>query len=84
MGYNSVYGVGPLDNREPLYHSEPFWIEMNRHPLHDGILGSFVNNVSQVCLDIGMTTVDQMRIATRFGKFDYYAMAACNVSDVIQ
>ena len=33
MEYSSVYDQGgPLDDREPLYHSEPFWVETHRHP----------------------------------------------------
>ncbi|KAF4968546.1 hypothetical protein FSARC_4113 [Fusarium sarcochroum] len=32
MRYQNAYGKGPLDDREPLYHSEPFWIEVDSHP----------------------------------------------------
>ncbi|RPB14264.1 hypothetical protein P167DRAFT_543814 [Morchella conica CCBAS932] len=32
MTYSSVYNQGPLDEREPLYHSEPFWLEVNGLP----------------------------------------------------
>ncbi|KAG8683103.1 hypothetical protein FRC08_014527, partial [Ceratobasidium sp. 394] len=47
MTYSQVYGSGPLDSREPLYHSEPFWMEVAQHPGHLLKVATFVDNFSQ-------------------------------------
>ncbi|KAG8729955.1 hypothetical protein FRC12_020595, partial [Ceratobasidium sp. 428] len=47
MTYSQVYGQGPLDSREPLYHSEPFWMEIAQHPGHLLKIATFVDNFSQ-------------------------------------
>lgn len=78
MKYESVYGNGPLDSREPLYHSDPFWIEANRNPGYRSKTGTFFANYSQICVDWGKTNTDELRIATRFGPADIFVIADKN------
>ena len=84
MEYKAVYGQGPLDTREPLYHSEPFWIETNRNPGYQSKVATFVDNYSQVCVDLGKTDKNEIRIATRFNPANYYFFAGENISDIIR
>ena len=83
LEYESVYGNGPLDSREPLYHSEPFWIEANRHPGYQSKTATFVANYSQICVDLGKTSNSKIRIATRFDPAEFYIFAEKDVSNII-
>ena len=82
MTYSQVYGKGPLDSREPLYHSEPFWLEIAQHPGYTSKVASFVDNFSQVCLDIGSTDNSAMRVVTRFNSMQLFVVAGDSISDV--
>lgn len=82
--YNAVYKVGPLDEREPLYHSEPFWVELNALQHTRSKVASFTDNLSQVLVDFAQTQSNRVRIATRFGTMDHYVMAGDDVADVIK
>ncbi len=85
MTYNSVYNQGgPLASREPLYHSEPFWVETNRNPGYQSQVATFVDNYSQICIDLGKTAENELRIATRFDPADYYVIAAEDLSQIVQ
>lgn len=83
MEYESVYGNGPLDSREPLYHSDPFWIETNRSPGFQSKTGTFVANYSQICVDLGKTAPSETRIATRFGPADFYVIAEKDIPRIV-
>ncbi|KAG8758217.1 hypothetical protein FRC11_003979 [Ceratobasidium sp. 423] len=83
MTYSQVYNQGPLDSREPLYHSEPFWMEIAQHPGYQLKLATFIDNFSQVCLDIGSKNNSMMRVATRFGYMRMYVVAADTISKLI-
>ena len=83
MLYEGVYGQGALDPREPLYHSEPFWMEANAIPGYLSKVGTFVDNYSHVVLDIGMQSKDEMSLATRFNAADIYIMAGDSTQEVI-
>ena len=78
-----MYGEGPLDSREPLYHSEPFWIETNRHPGYQSKVATFIDNYSQICVDLGKTNKNEIRVATRFDHADYYVFAGKDISEII-
>lgn len=84
MRYNNVYAKGPEEDAEPLYHSEPFWIEVNRHPGYMSQLATFVDNFSHVCLDIGKTEDSLLQIATRFNSFQGIFMAGNDMAEVIR
>ena len=69
MRYQNVYGKGPLDDREPLYHSEPFWIEVDSHPGYRSQVSTFIDNYSHICVDVGVKDAGAIRVATRFNAF---------------
>eukprot|EP01127_Copromyxa_protea_P000298 TRINITY_DN10248_c0_g1_i1.p1 TRINITY_DN10248_c0_g1~~TRINITY_DN10248_c0_g1_i1.p1 ORF type:complete len:1044 (+),score=132.55 TRINITY_DN10248_c0_g1_i1:157-3288(+) len=70
MMYNQVYGSGPLDPKEPMYHSDPFFIEFQGAE-DKKCIGSFVANLGQICVDIGCTHAHRILIGTSFNTFDY-------------
>ncbi|WQF89176.1 Putative glycoside hydrolase family 31, galactose mutarotase-like domain superfamily [Colletotrichum destructivum] len=84
MKYQNVYGQGPLDDREPLYHSEPYWIEVDAQPGYQTQIGTFIDNYSQICVDIGMKDPTQLRVATRFNSFQGIFVAGDSIQEVIQ
>jgi alpha-glucosidase (family GH31 glycosyl hydrolase) len=79
-----MYGKGPLDDREPLYHSEPFWIEVDALPGYKSQMATFIDNYSHICLDIGMTDQNAIRVATRFNSFQCILVAADSMNELIQ
>ncbi|KXH41643.1 hypothetical protein CSIM01_13629 [Colletotrichum simmondsii] len=83
FNYRKVYGRGALDDKEPLYHSSPFFLEMNGTPNHRNVTGLMVDNYSQVAIDLGMNDSNTIGIATRFGTFDAYIMTADDVPKMI-
>ncbi|KAF8253320.1 glycoside hydrolase, partial [Wilcoxina mikolae CBS 423.85] len=84
MEYKGVYGNGPLDEREPLYHSEPFWIELNTHQNMKSKTATFIDNYSQICIDFGKNNGGKIRTGTRFGALHYYVITGDEISEVIQ
>lgn len=84
MKYQNIYGQGPLDDREPLYHSEPFWIEVDSQPGYRSQLATFVDNYSHICVDVGMKDQNAIRVATRFNSFQCIFVAADNMPELIQ
>ncbi|KAH7002467.1 glycosyl hydrolases family 31-domain-containing protein [Ilyonectria destructans] len=84
MRYQNVYGKGPLDDREPLYHSEPFWIEVDSHPGYRSQIATFIDNYSHVCIDVGMKEQNAMRVATRFNSFHCMVVAGDSMQDLVQ
>ncbi|MGC2398249.1 MAG: TIM-barrel domain-containing protein, partial [Acidobacteriaceae bacterium] len=84
MRYKQVYNQGPLDNREPLYHSDPFLVELNGTPGSDSVLGTFVDNPAQIFVDIGYLNSSRYLIGTRFGDFDVYLISGTNTAEVLQ
>ncbi|KAJ3536576.1 hypothetical protein NM208_g6658 [Fusarium decemcellulare] len=81
--YNKVYDQGALDPKEPLYHSAPFFLEMNRNPNFQNVNATLVDNYSQVAIDLGQTDAKRIGVATRFNTFDAYVMAADSVPKLI-
>lgn len=82
--YSGVYGKGPLDEREALYHTEPFWLEANAHQGMNSKTATFIDNHSHTCIDFGKTNSGKIRTGTRFGSLQYYVMAGDDVPDVIR
>ncbi|KAH6869776.1 glycosyl hydrolases family 31-domain-containing protein [Thelonectria olida] len=83
FNYHKVYGQGALDSKEPLYHSSPFYLEMNGTPDYRNVTGMLVDNYSQVAIDLGMGNSSTVGVATRFGTFDAYIMTADDVPKMI-
>ncbi|KAG8709571.1 hypothetical protein FRC09_000589 [Ceratobasidium sp. 395] len=84
MKYRQVYGQGPLDSREPLYHSEPFWMEISQHPGYLLKVASFVDNYSQVCLDIGSKDNSAIRVVTRIGTMQLCMVIGDHIGEIIR
>ena len=84
MRYYNVYDNGPLEDSEPLYHSEPYWIEMNALPGALSQLATFVDNYSDVKLDLGKTETTRLRIATRFNSFQCIFIAGDDIAQIIR
>ncbi|MBN2530396.1 MAG: hypothetical protein JXR76_28675 [Deltaproteobacteria bacterium] len=87
MRYQSIYqdaGNGALDTREPLYHSNPFFVEFNGTPdTPKGVLGTFVNNPSQILMDVCCTHKDQLRVATTYGEMDIVVFVGDTSKEVL-
>lgn len=76
MRYRQIYDRGPLDDREPLYHSEPFFYEFNGIPESHNVNAVLLDNPSQVFIDIGYSNSSRYMFGTRFGDLDYYVFLA--------
>ncbi|MDJ1185530.1 TIM-barrel domain-containing protein [Roseofilum casamattae] len=72
MRYRQIYDRGPLDNREPLYHSEPFFYEFDGLPGSCNVNAILLDNPGQVFVDIGYSNSSRYMLGTRFGDLDYY------------
>ena len=72
MRYRQIYNQGPLDNREPLYHSDPFFFEFNGVPDQKSVNAIFIDNFGQILVDIGYLNSSRYMFGTRFGDLDYY------------
>jgi len=83
MTYSSVYGLGPKDEREPLYHSEPYWLELGGIPGYRSQVSTFIDNYSQVLVDFLSNNSGQIKTATRFGELQYFVFAGDGVGELI-
>lgn len=72
MRYRQVYDQGPLDSREPLYHSDPFFFEFNGVPDKESVNAIFIDNPGQLFVDVGYLNSSRYLFGTRFGDLDYY------------
>jgi alpha-glucosidase len=72
MRYRQVYNQGPLDSREPLYHSDPFFFEFNGVPQQKSVNAIFIDNPGQILVDVGYMNSGRYMFGTRFGDLDYY------------
>ena len=81
--YRKVYGRGPLEDREPLYHSQPFFIEVNGQPGRQSVVGVLIDNPGPVLVDVGVQDSLSYRFGTRFGDLNYYIFLGDNLGDVV-
>lgn len=72
MRYRQVYNQGPLDSREPLYHSDPFFFEFNGVPDQKSVNAIFIDNPGQILVDVGYMNSGRYMFGTRFGILDYF------------
>ena len=84
MRYRQVYNRGPLEEREPLYHSDPFFMEVNGEPGRNFVYGIFIDNPSETVLDMGYYYSNSYRFGIRYGVLDCYVLTGKNCGDVIQ
>jgi alpha-glucosidase len=83
MRYRQVYNQGPLDSREPLYHTDPFFFEFNTIAEKDSVNGIFIDNPGQLFIDVGYLNSNRYMFGTRFGDLDYYFFNGHNPAKVI-
>lgn len=83
MRYRQVYDRGPLELREPLYHSDPFFMEFNGSAETMNVYGLFIDNPSQIMMDIGYLNTSRYMFGTRFGDLDFYLFTGSTPADVI-
>ena len=83
LGYSKVYNQGPLDAREPLYHSQPFFLELNGTPGYHNVTATLVDNYSQVFIDLGQSDSGRIGLGVRFGILDTYILSADKVPQLI-
>lgn len=82
MRYRQVYNHGPYEEREPLYHSDPFFMAVNGPS--GRAYGIFVDNPSEVLMDIGYYNSTEYRFGIRYGDMDYYVIAGNDCADIIK
>jgi alpha-glucosidase len=83
MRYRQIYDRGPLDPREPLYHSEPFFYEFYGVPEHNSVNGIFIDNTGQVFVDVGYMNSSRYMFGTRFGDLDFYFFIGNNPANIL-
>ena len=83
MRYRQVYDRGPLDPREPLYHSDPVFFEFNGLGGSESVDAVFIDNPSQILMDIGYLNSGRYMFGTRFGDLDYYLFIGRRVKDIV-
>ncbi|MCI5166233.1 MAG: alpha-glucosidase [Candidatus Electrothrix sp. GM3_4] len=83
MRYRQVYDQGPLDAREPLYHTDPFFMEFNGIPSRQNVNGTFVGNSGQMFMDIGYLNSKRYMFGTRFGDLNYYLFFGKDPAEVV-
>ncbi len=81
--YRQVYGQGPLDAREPLYHSQPFFLELNGTPGYQNVTATLIDNYSQVFVDLGQSDSARIGLGVRFGILDAYILSADKIPELI-
>ncbi|KAH0610436.1 uncharacterized protein H6S33_011963 [Morchella sextelata] len=84
MQYQQVYAKGALDSREPLYHSDPFYLDVNSNPEHKNITATFIDNYSQIAIDFGKTNSGYIKLGTRYGGIDCYGISADTVPEIVR
>lgn len=84
MRYRQVYNHGPFEEREPLYHSDPFFMEVYGVPNENSSYGVFIDNPSEICMDIGYYNSQNYLFGSKFGDLDYYFLLGENCNDIIK
>lgn len=84
MRYRQIYNRGPLEGREPLYHSDPFFMEVNAMPDKENSYAIFIDNPSETLLDMGYYYSNMYRFGIRYGTMDYYVIAGKTCGDAIK
>lgn len=81
LAYNSVYGQQALNPAEPLYHSDPFGVELNGVPGYKSAVGIFCDDYSQVLMDLGNKDPSVARMGSRFADLELHITCADTLQD---
>ncbi len=85
MRYRQIYGNGPGDAREPLYDSNPFFLEFSMRDGRQSICGLFVDNTSETCFDLGSYTGGREYLfGNLYGSLDYYLFVGSGPQEVLE
>ncbi|MCP4220784.1 MAG: glycoside hydrolase, partial [bacterium] len=82
MRYKQVYNRGCLDAREPLYHTDPFFMEFYGVPGTGGVYGIFIDNPSETFIDMGFGNSAYYSFGSLFGDLDYYIFLGDSCGDI--
>lgn len=83
MKYEQIYKRGPLDDREALYHTNPFFMQFYGVPAEDIVCGLFIDNVSESFVDVGYSNAERYMIGSLLGDLDFYFFLGRNAEDVM-
>eukprot|EP00727_Mastigamoeba_balamuthi_P013967 m51a1_g9193 putative glycoside hydrolase family 31 protein (2599) ;mRNA; r:85268-95290 len=79
--YNAIYGQGPTNPREPLYQSNPLWLEaVPQHPA----VGVFLDTVSPSFIELNTQSSRAITIGTLVSRFHYYVMVQDSSYEVLK
>ncbi|MBI9062844.1 MAG: hypothetical protein JEZ14_12740 [Marinilabiliaceae bacterium] len=85
MRYRQIYNNGPTDVREPLYDSNPFFMEFNGVPTEQSVYGIFFDNTSETFFDLGTYNYNQQYLfGSMYGDLDYYFFLGDNSEKVMK
>lgn len=85
MRYRQIYNNGPKDIREPLYDSNPFFLETNRYDDKKVVYGIFVDNLSETFFDLGSYNYNREYLfGSIYGDLDYYFYLGEDTQDVLK
>lgn len=71
-GMSKWYPENPRDDREPLYNSNPFFLEYNGAEPRRSLYGVLVDNTAPLYLDVGATLADTVQIGSLYDDLDLY------------
>jgi alpha-glucosidase (family GH31 glycosyl hydrolase) len=60
------------------------WIEVDAHPGYKSQIAAFIDNYSQIGVDVGMAHQNTIRVATMFNSFHCILVAADSMHELIQ
>ena len=83
MRYRQIYNRGALDDREPLYHSDPFFLEFYGNPAENSVYGLFIDNASETFVDVGFLNSNRYLFGSLFGELDYYVFLGDSCADIM-
>ncbi len=85
MRYKQIYNQGPLCDSEPLYHTDPFFLEFGGSPLNvSSCYGIFVDNGSETFVDVGFTDTQCYEFGSLYGELDFYTFFGNNSIEVME
>ena len=59
-------------------------MDVNSNPEHANITATFIDNYSQIAIDLGKTNSGFIKLGTRFGGTDVYVISADHVPEIVR
>lgn len=57
---------------------------VNTSPEHANVTATFIDNYSQICMDLGKSNSGYIKIGTRFNAMDVYIISGKDVPEVVR